>query len=189
MTKPLYLFIGRSASGKTTIADILEQKYGLVQTSSYTTRPPRYEGEIGHVFISDAEFDKLENIVAYTEYNGYRYAATAEQIDNISIYVVDIPGVETLLERYHNDRPIMVFYFDASVRTRIERMLNRHDCDAAIVSRLYNDEAFDWEGKLAELVWKYKDNEQRNITLYNIDANRTLDAVLGQVELWIGEYI
>ena len=31
MNNPLYLFVGESASGKTTIADILEQKYGHKQ--------------------------------------------------------------------------------------------------------------------------------------------------------------
>ena len=189
MTKPLYLFIGRSSSGKTTVADILESQYGLTQTTSYTTRPPRYDGEIAHIFVSDAEFDNLDNIVAYTEYNGFRYAATAEQVDNVSIYVVDIPGAEMLLEKYKNDRPIIVFYFDASVRTRIDRMINRHDSDTAIVSRLYVDEEFDWEGRLTELVWRYQDSEQRNITMCVIDANQSLENVLYQVKQQIGDYI
>ena len=52
MNKPLYLFVGKSASGKTTTADLLEKRYGHKQVYSYCTRKPRYEGEIGHIFIS-----------------------------------------------------------------------------------------------------------------------------------------
>lgn len=187
MTKPLFLFVGKSSSGKTTIADILESQYGLVQTRSYTTRPPRYENEIGHTFVSNKEFDQLENIVAYTEYNGFRYCATAEQIDNVSIYVVDIPGVSTLLDKYQTERPIVIFYFDTSVCTRIERMMERHDSDMAIVSRLYTDERFDWENELNKLVWHYKNNLSKNITMYTINANEEVKYVLGKISNLISE--
>ena len=56
MRKPLFLFVGRSSSGKTTIANILEERYGYKQVQSYTTRPPRYEGEVGHIFVNENEF-------------------------------------------------------------------------------------------------------------------------------------
>ena len=69
---PLFLFCGRSASGKTTVADKLSCQYGYRQIESYTTRPPRIPGEIGHIFISNEEFDNLGELAAYTEYNGYR---------------------------------------------------------------------------------------------------------------------
>lgn len=181
MTNPLLLFVGKSGSGKTTIANLLE----LPQLQSYTTRPKRYENETGHMFVSDEEFDKLKNIVAYTEYNNYRYCATRQQIDETSIYVIDVPGVETLLGKYETERPILVFYFDTSVKTRIDRMLNRHDCDAAIVSRLYDDEAFDWEDKLGKLVWHYKNNCHKNVEMHKIDANQSIEDVLKQVEDFI----
>lgn len=181
MIKPLYLFIGRSASGKTTVANILENVGGYNQLQSYTTRPKRTEDEVGHTFISNEEFDMLENIIAYTEYNGNRYCCTVEQLDEADLYVIDVPGVETLLERYQNDRPIIVVYFDANIRTRIDRMFDRHDCDAAIVSRIYNDEEFDWEQELNKLVWHYKNNVGKNVEMYVVDANQNLESVLAQV--------
>lgn len=187
MIKPLFLFVGKSASGKTTIADMLENQYGLVQTRSYTTRPPRYDGEIAHTFITDEEFDRLEDIVAYTEYNGFRYCATTEQIDNVSIYVVDVPGVTTLLNKYHTERPIVVFYFDASICTRIDRMMERNDSDMSIVSRLYTDERFDWENELNKLVWHYKNNMNRNISMRTIDANEDIKYVLGKITNFIND--
>lgn len=189
MINPLYLFVGRSASGKSTIANILEEQYNLPQVQSYTTRPKRYETESGHTFVSDSEFDELQNIIGCTEYNGHRYCSTKEQLDTASIYVVDTAGVETLLERYESDRPIVIFYFDANVRTRIERMLNRYDHDAAIVSRLYIDEAFDWENVLNKLVWHYKNNVGKNVEMYVLDANQSIGEVLEQVKLFMGLYV
>lgn len=189
MAKPLFLFVGKSSSGKTTIADILENQYGLVQARSYTTRLPRYDGEIGHVFINEDEFDKLENIVAYTKYDGHRYCATADQLDQVSIYVVDVPGVTTLLDKYQSERPIVIFYFDTSVPTRIDRMIERHDSDMAIISRLYVDEGFDWENELNKLVWHHKNNLGRNVTMHVINANEEVKYVLSKISNIINDAI
>lgn len=181
MNNTLFLFVGKSASGKTTAADFLENKHGLVQLKSYTTRAPRHENEIAHTFVTDEEFDKLKDIVAYTEYSGFKYGATAEQVDNISIYVIDIPGVETLLEKYQTERPIVVVYFDANICSRIDRMIDRHDSDMSIVARIYNDEGSDWESELSKLVWHYKNNVGRNITMHKIDANENTEYVFCKI--------
>jgi guanylate kinase len=185
--KPLICLVGKSASGKTTVANILEEGHEYKQLQSYTTRPPRYENETGHTFISDEEFDQLKDVVAYTEYNGYKYGSTKQQIDDVEIYVIDVPGIETLLEKYNTERPIRVFYFDTTVRSRIERMLNRHDSDTAIVSRLYNDEASDWENDLNKLVWHYKNNVGKDVEMYKINADENIYNVLMQVKNHIEE--
>ena len=186
MNKPLYLFIGRSASGKTTVANILERvgKYKSVQ--SYTTREQRFEGETGHIFVTDEQFNELKDIVAYNVYNNNQYGATKEQVDNSDIYVIDVPGVEMLLGKYDTERPIVVLYFDASIRTRIDRMIGRHDC-AAIISRLYNDEEFDWQNELNKIVWNYKNNEEKNVEMYVVNANNNIDDVLMQVTKYIND--
>lgn len=172
MNKPLFLFVGRSASGKTTIANILEEKYGYKQVSSYTTRPPRYDGEIGHIFVSKEEFDNLGELAAYTYYNGNHYGTTVEQLKEYDIYVIDVPGIEDLLQKYKNDtRPICIIYFDTTVYTRIHRMLDRGDSDMAIVSRLLQDEEDDWLKRLDHLVWHYEHIIHKDVELYSINAN------------------
>lgn len=98
--KNIYLIVGQSGSGKTTIVNCLEEKYGLKSIQSYTTRPKRSDDETGHIFISDEEYDKLTNIVANTEFCGYRYCVQAEQIDNNDLYVIDSVGVKTLKVLY-----------------------------------------------------------------------------------------
>lgn len=188
MNKPLYIFIGKSASGKTTVANIFEGSGRYTQLQSYTTRLPRYRGEIGHIFISEEEFDALENLVAYTEYNGYRYGATAEQVDNVDIYVIDIPGFETLLEKYNTKRPIVIIYFDASICTRIDRMIDRGDSDTVIVSRLYTDEKDDWERQLHKIAWHCKNNENRDVEMYIVDANQDLAPVVAQITQHIADH-
>ena len=191
MNKPLFLFVGRSASGKTTIANILEQKHGCKQVSSYTTRPPRYDGEIGHVFLTEEEFNniELENLVAYTEYNGYRYGTTAQQLDKCSIYVVDVPGVETLLQNYKTNRQICVIYFDTTVYTRIIRMLDRHDSDKGIIDRLLQDEKDDWHKQLDSTIWHYNNILGKHVELYSINANGNISDVLELVLYYMNRYV
>lgn len=185
MNNPLFLFVGKSASGKTTIANILEQKYGYKQVYSYCTRSPRYKDEIGHIFVTEEEFDNLGELVAYTEYNGYRYGTTAEQLDQYSIYVVDVPGVETLLQKYQSNRPIIIIYFDATVHTRINRMIDRGDSDMAIISRLLQDEQDDWFKKLDHIAWHYNNIVKRDVDLYSINANENQSGVLEMVRYYM----
>ena len=174
MNNTLYLFVGKSASGKTTVANFLEKKHGLKQVNSYTTRPPRHECEIGHVFVDDKQFDNLGELVAYTEYNGHRYGTTAEQLDQCKIYVVDIPGIKTLLERYKTDRKIVMLYFSTTVCTRINRMIDRGDSDAAIISRLLQDEKEDWSDELNEIIWMRKAYCGDNLYLFAMYADDDL---------------
>ena len=189
MNNVLYLFVGKSASGKTTIANLLENRYGMVQVSSFTTRLPRYDGEIGHRFISDEEFDNLGKLAAYTEYNGYRYGTTFEVLDECDIYVIDPPGVEALLKNMDEyDRPICMIYFDAAVSVRIDRMIDRGASDMEIVSRLHHDDTTeDWYRALNKLEWHYSHIENKQIQLHRINANEDIENVLEQVLYYINE--
>ena len=180
MNKPLFLFIGRSASGKTTIANLLEEKYGHTQVQSYTTRPPRYEGEIGHIFVTKQEFDALGELAAYTFYNNNEYGTTFKQLEECDIYVIDVPGVESLLQK-KIDRPIVIIYFDTTVHTRILRMVDRGDSDSAIISRLLQDEQYNWFDKLDEIVWKQKHLYGTNVSLHKVYADDGIEQVMKRV--------
>lgn len=189
MCNPLFLFVGKSASGKTTIANVLEQKYEYKQVSSYTTRKPRYEGEIGHIFVNEEDFNNLGELAAYTYYNENHYGTTVEQLKECDVYVIDIPGVEDLLQKYKNDtRPICIIYFDTTVYTRIHRMIDRGDSDIAIISRLLQDEEYDWFKRLDHLVWHYEHIVHKNVELYSINANDDQSDVLEMVLYYMQRY-
>lgn len=165
----LYLIVGASGSGKTTIANVLEEKYGYKQLQSYTTRPPRSQNEIGHIFATDEEFDRLQDIIAYTEYNNYRYCATSEQANNSDIYVIDPDGID-YLKAHYKGKPIKIINITSPVHTRINRMEQRGDAFNKIMERLLNDIDFrDFVGDL-------------NIT--NKD-DTDLNGLVGEIHDWI----
>lgn len=187
MNKPLYLLIGQSASGKTTIANMLTEKYEYKSVSSYTTRPPRYDGEVGHIFVDDTTFDQLGELAGFVEYNGYRYGTTMQQVDDADIYVIDPIGAEYLLDKY-TDRPICIIYFDASIPTRIHRMIDRGDSDNSIIRRLLQDEEYDWQSKLESTVWKQVNLENKCFEVFRVNANNSQADVLKQVLYYIRKF-
>lgn len=123
--KFIFLVIGASGSGKTTITERLETKYGLKSIQSYTTRPSRYDGETGHTFVSNDEFDELTDMVAYTEFAGNRYCATAEQVENNDLYVIDPNGIDYFMKSYKGKKIPKIIYIDSDLNTRYERMVKR----------------------------------------------------------------
>lgn len=152
MRKTMVLLIGPSGSGKTATAEYLEKKYSLRPIASYTTRPPRREGESGHLFVSDKEFGQLQNLVAYTVFDGFQYGVTADQIDQSDVYVVDVYGAETLQENYKGDKDFIVVYLDTPSSVCVQRMTARGDGGLEIASRVKNDAiAFaDWRSRLSK---------------------------------------
>ena len=124
----LYLLVGPSGTGKTTIANLLSKQYGLTQVESYTTRPRRTPDEGGHRFLSAEKYPdwrtiehQYHDIVARTIYNGHFYFATREQMDAADLYVIDPPGVDVLRKNYHK-RGLRIIYVcspDDALRRRM----------------------------------------------------------------------
>lgn len=131
----IFLIVGPSGSGKTTLAKRLSL-IGLHELQSYTTRPPRFPGETGHIFVS--EF-KAEHPVAYTNFNGYDYWATAEQVDASDVYVIDPAGIEWFLSQYHGKRVPIIVYLDVPEDVCRARMKERGDSDEAVEGRIEHD--------------------------------------------------
>ena len=196
--KNIYLVSGPSGVGKSTTCAKLEELYGYKQMYSYTDRAPRFENEPGHVFLSEKEFDKLEHLVAYTEYNGHRYGATSEMVDDCDLYVIDPPGVEELREKYSGTKGIVTIGLTASVDELRRRMKLRGDKDDAINARLAHDAkwfarsarnfSYDYlihaDGILetaqamAEFI-RYKERNSYNFTLYQINKAYDSDGIAG----------
>lgn len=140
MMKPLFLIVGPSGSGKTTLAWNLFHKYELVPVVSYSTRPMRANEVDGrdHNFISNAEFNQLKNLVAYTEFNDHKYGVTEDMINNCDTYVIDPAGV-SYLKKHLKNRPIVVIGIEVSQIVCMRRMQQRGDSYDKVLSRISHD--------------------------------------------------
>lgn len=139
----IFCIVGKSGCGKTTIANKLFEQYGYTQIASYTTRPPRTEHDTDHVFVSQAEYDALENKVAFTHFGNYDYCATKEQVDNANLYVIDPFGLKQLKQLYDGHKQIVSIYVYTPMETCLDRMRRRGDDEDKVWGRLrHDDEAF-----------------------------------------------
>ena len=120
--------MGRTCSGKTTLAKTVAETLHMKVLRSYTTRPMR-EGEnehtSDHIFISDDEVKLFQGkIVAYTEINGYKYFVTKDMVMNSDIYVVDPNGYKMLAE-YVKEKGLKIelipIYIDVDVADQERR--------------------------------------------------------------------
>ena len=143
MIDKMICIIGASGSGKTSVANILDKKYGLKQLRSYSTRKPRYDGDQEHTYISVCEFESLQNMIASTVFNDHLYGATKEQYDSSDIYVIDPVGFYNMLQifvenQWEYKQPFVV-WLDTDVITRMIRMENRGDNAEQIQERVEHD--------------------------------------------------
>lgn len=140
MLKNLYCIVGRSGSGKTTIVEELQRRYGYIPLASYTDRPKRSENETGHVFVTPEEFDALGEMLAYTKFNGHQYGATQALVDQSDLYVIDPKGIFFMREKYKSERPIKVIGINVPSKELERRMLSRGDTPDMVKVRMENDD-------------------------------------------------
>lgn len=143
--KTVFLIVGESGCGKTTICNILKKKYGYKLAKSSTTRAPRYEGESSYNFVTLEEYRKAcdeGEALAPTIFDNNYYFITRDMLYNSDLYVVDKAGVEYLKNKI-KDIKFIAIYISVDETTRRQRMLERGDSLVKIENRINNDrEAF-----------------------------------------------
>ena len=120
--------MGRTCSGKTTLAKTVAATLHMKVLRSYTTRPMR-EGEnehtSDHIFISEDEVKLFQGkIAAYTEINGCKYFVTRDMLMNSDIYVVDPNGYKMLVDtvkRKNMKIKLIPIYIDVDVADQERR--------------------------------------------------------------------
>lgn len=125
----LITITGPSGAGKDTVARMLSEMGGYKVLCSYTTRPKR-EGEIEgveHHFVEkcDVSHDKM---LAYTQYGGYEYWTTIDQVKDKAVYVIDEDGLKALRKKFPD---IEIFSICVSAResTRLRRGVSQKRMD------------------------------------------------------------
>lgn len=121
------LIAGKSGTGKDYLANLLVGK-GLKLCKSYATRPPRYEGEDTHVFISQKEAEKFsdEEKFAKTVINGYAYFTTGEQAYENDIFTMDPKGIMDITSAMPEESFLLVYVY-ADEETRRNMAISRSD--------------------------------------------------------------
>lgn len=171
---PVILLIGESGSGKNTVQDNLEKLYGCVPLLSYTTRPKRIPNENTHTFVAMEEFEQIvknETVVAFTNFDGNLYCATDKQLEQSDVYIIDVKGLQTLLDLKFEkaiDIPFVTVYLQVPEEERIKRMKKRGDSKQAIKQRLEHDRiAFECASELCDYTIDNVDSVVTAKMIYN----------------------
>lgn len=148
MSKRVWVLVGPSGTGKTTIArDLVAQVPGLRKAITCTTRPPR-EGErngVDYHFVTEEQFDFLlasGKLIEHTIYGGYRYGLPVDQFleaqeaGHDMLAVLDIQGVHHLREALGTERVRAIFLCSPSEAELARRMRERGSSEAEIAKRL-----------------------------------------------------
>lgn len=166
----IYLILGHSGSGKSTIRNALTS-HGIKKIITYTTRSPRVSevDGIDYNFIDQELFKKMDQdnlFIGTTCYVGNYYSTLKEDLeknnnkDSDCVIVVDKEGVLAIKKEFANARSI---YLKCSRETLRDRMIKRSDDAKDIEKRLDVLEDLD----------PYAD--------YIIDADRDIDSVFEDV--------
>lgn len=152
--RPIIL-IGKSGSGKTTVANCLVNHFGFQQIKTYTTRPKRTdELDDAYHFITNAEFDALKKSDFFAESyqkilnNGVRiqYGSAKEDyaLDANKVIILTPMGMQNAVKSL-GVMNTSVIYLKMSDDILLERLHNRNsETNADITTRLAQ-EAIDFD--------------------------------------------
>ena len=145
----IIVLVGKTESGKTTVANELCKNHGYKRIITYTTRPMR-DNEVQDVdyhFISDEQFNKMVENNEFTEYKRYNTAhgvwsygsvVTFEQelSDDCYVIILTPQGLRDLSKKTSR---YIAFYLNVSLESQLERLKKRGYEEQQIIKRLQND--------------------------------------------------
>ena len=116
MKTKIIAIVGQSGSGKTTMTKFVEERFGIPSVVSYTTREMRI-GEtngVEHIFVTEKDMPYANEMLAYTytQFGGYHYWATIEQVIHhpVVTYVIDEVALLKMMERFDEQYDIVPIY-------------------------------------------------------------------------------
>lgn len=148
----MIVIIGKSGSGKSTITNILCEKYGFNKIVTTTTRPKR-RGErqnVDYNFVSNETFDKMVADGAFIETQNYqvdtgecwRYGSPADSIKEAKendIVILTPTGRQKLIDSIGSKNVITIYVY-ANRRAIESRLSKRGDKPGEINRRMKKDD-------------------------------------------------
>lgn len=161
------ILVGKTCSGKSSLAKMLCERCGYNQLISQTTRPKRNENDNDHTFVNIEDYENAKssgNIVAETEIGGNYYYSTFSQLYDADIYTVNPEAIPTLLSMNLPDIRFVIIYISCSDEERKNRSKKRGDDKLKYRSR-----------EVAEhrQFRQFVANEQWDYSIKNQDINNT----------------
>lgn len=116
-----YVLVGRSGSGKTTMARHLEEELGLKRCVTYTTRPPRAGEVAGKDYYFASQLDK-DLMFECSRFGQYWYGTSWGELSQSDFIILEPQGVAYYRE--HFPGPLTVIQLERSnIAVSPERML------------------------------------------------------------------
>lgn len=139
----VFLIVGKSSSGKDSLANKLCNEHGYRQLKSYATRPRRKDEGDTHTFITKDEVAQYQDqMIAYTQIGDAIYFATKDQLMKSNLYCIDYRGIEYMhsLSLDLSDVRFVTIYIHVPDDIREERAINGRKDDAlTFYKRCFNE--------------------------------------------------
>lgn len=133
MNRKVFVLTGNTGTGKTTVANYLNEFYEMPKVITHTTRPPR-EGEIDQVdyyFESEQSF-KENHYLESVAYANYHYGSSYEGLERawekspLITIVLDTAGAKTYSEKL-GDEAVVIFLTVTKPDEIVGRLSKRGD--------------------------------------------------------------
>lgn len=140
MCEAMYILVGPSASGKTTVAQLLVERLGLARAVTTTTRKRRAGESLGaYNFISKNSFSD-KDMVERQEYAGNYYGLSKKAADSSNLVILEPEGAMKLRDYCKvMGRSCYIIGLKVSKRVQAERMVQRGDSAHIIHERIACD--------------------------------------------------
>lgn len=137
-----YILVGKSSSGKSTLAKLLADRGLTVNAITTTTRSPR-EGELNGVdyyFWPRDLFEKnISSMVEYDQFNEWYYGVTQQEFDRTTLSILTPRGVKRYMKKFGR-KNLFIIYVDTPMMERYNRIIKRGDDINEAFRRFVHDE-------------------------------------------------
>lgn len=151
------LLVGRTCSGKSTLARMLCDRAGLAVLQSYTTRARRDENDNDHIFTTVEQYLKAKEdgeIAIDGSIAGNYYYATIDQLYSSDVYTINPEALDRLLAMDLPNIRFVVVYIFCPDNIREARALGRGDDKGRYRARNFS-EKLEFKKFVMEEKWSY----------------------------------